>query len=209
MSEAEEYDKQLLDRVSMFNDAVYAIVLTLLVLELHIPEINNKASFYEMMGGLQAIRPKLYAFLLSVLLVGGNWIGSVNLQRVLRKTNELCIVLSVSYLIIISLFPFCCEIIGSYPDNPGSYLIFGALALLMTINAYFWMRNIYTYKLLHKHADYSEWNKLLKRLPFAMLLLIVISLSAFISTGLSFILLLISSLLPFFLTRDFKLKPTL
>lgn len=206
MSEAEEYDKKLLDRISMFNDAVYAIVLTLLVLELHIPELVNKSSFSEMLDGIKEIRPELSAFVLSVLLVGGNWIASVNVQRVLSKTNELCIVLSVTYLIIISLFPFTCEIIGSYPDNPGSYLIFGALASAMTINAYIWMRNIYKNKLLHKNADYKEWKKLLRRIPFALLFLVVISFSAFISTKLSFILFLVANILPFFLTRSFKLN---
>lgn len=206
MSEAEEYDKKLLDRISMFNDAVYAIVLTLLVLELHIPELVNKSSFSEMIDGIKEIRPELSAFVLSVLLVGGNWIASVNVQRVLSKTNELCIVLSVTYLIIISLFPFTCEIIGSYPDNPGSYLIFGALASAMTINAYIWMRNIYKNKLLHKNADYKEWKKLLRRIPFALVFLVVISFSAFISTTLSFILFLVANILPFFLTRSFKLN---
>ncbi len=205
MSEAEEYDKKLLERISMFNDAVYAIVLTLLVLELHLPELADSSSFAEMLQGLSEIRPELSAFVLSVLLVGGNWIASVNVQRVLSKTNELCLVLSVTYLIIISLFPFTCEIIGSYPDNPGSYLIFGALASAMTINAYIWMGNIYKNKLLHKNADYKEWKKLLKRLPFALLFLIVISFSAFISTKLSFILFLIANILPFILTRSFKL----
>ena len=206
MNEAEEYDKKLLDRISMFNDAVYAIVLTLLVLELHIPELADKSSLAEMIDGVKEMTPKLSAFLLSVLLVGGNWIGSVNVQRVLSKTNELCIALSVTYLIIISLFPFSCEIIGNYPDNPGSYLIFGILAIAMTINAYFWMRNIYTYKLLHKHASYAEWNKLLKRIPIAIVFLIAVSLSAFISTKLSFILFLVANLLPFILTRSFKLN---
>ncbi len=205
MTNSEEYDKQLLDRISMFNDAVYAIVITLLVLELHVPELANSSSLKEMIEGVKEIRPELSAFLLSVLLVGGNWIASVNVQRVLSKTNELCIVLSVTYLIIISLFPFTCEIIGSYPENPGSYLIFGALASAMTINAYVWMRNIYKNKLLHKHADYREWKKLLNRIPFALLFIVIISLSAFIGTRLSFILFLIANTLPFFLTRSFKL----
>jgi len=206
MSEAEEYDKKLLDRISMFNDAVYAIVITLLVLELHIPELVKHDSFADMTHGLREMMPKFNAFLLSVLLVGGNWIASVNLQKVLVKTNELCITLSVTYLIIISLYPFCCSVIGNYPDNPGSYLIFGGLGITMTTNAWLWMRNIYKRKLLHRHADYREWKKLLNRLPVAIVFLIVVSFSAFLSTTLSFILFLISSLLPFILTRTFKIN---
>lgn len=207
MSEAQDYEKQLLDRVSMFNDAVYAIVLTLLVLELHIPELVNADSMPEMWKGMREMSPKLYAFALSVVLVGGNWVSSVNLQRVLAKTNETCIVLSVTYLIIISLFPFCCEVIGNYPQNPGSYLLFGILAIAMTTNAYFWMRNINKHKLLHKHADYAEWQSLMKKLPFILPYLALVSLSAFISTQLSFFLFMFTNLMPFFLTRSFKLRP--
>jgi len=205
MNEAEAHDKKLLDRISMFSDAVYAIVLTLLVLELHIPELVNKSSLHEMLMGIEEMGPKLSAFLLSVLMVGGNWIASVNLQKLLVKTNELCIGLSVSYLIIISLFPFSCEIIGTYPDNPGSYLIFGILSIAMTINAYIWMRTIDKNQLLHPQADYKEWRKLMRQLPYILVFLVGVSLSAFVSTRLSLILFLISNLMPFILTRSLKI----
>lgn len=206
MTEAEKQDVKLLERLSMFTDAVYAIVLTLLVLELHVPELENKSSLHELKDGIMEMSPKLLAFLLSVILVGGNWIASVNMHKVIYKTNSACIVLSVTYLIIISLFPFSCGIIGSYPDNPGSYLIFGVLSILMVVNAYFWMRIIYRKKLLHERADYKDWKKLLNLMPFLMIYLAAVSLSAFINTNLSFILFLITNLMPFFFTRTFKLK---
>ncbi len=206
MHEEEEHHRKLLERISMFNDAVYAIVITLLVLELHIPELKNKSSLPELIAGIREMQPKLLAFLLNVLLVGGNWIGSVNLQRVLVKSNEACVVLSITYLIIISLFPFSCDIIGSYPDNPGSYLIFGILSVLMTTNAYTWMRIIWKNNYLHKNADHREWEKLMNALPVIIIYLAAVSLSALISTKLSFILFLITNLLPFFFTRPFKIK---
>ena len=208
MGEPEEHHRRMLDRISMFNDAVYAIVITLLVLELHIPELVNKSSLPEMIDRIREMSPKLFAFLLSVILVGGNWIGSVNLQKGLSKTNEACIVLSVTYLIIISLFPFSCNIIGSYPDNPGSYLIFGILSILMTANAYTWMRIILKKNFLHSDADAREWKKLARMMPFIMVYLAGVSLSAFISTKLSFVLFLVTNLLPFFLTRPFKINST-
>lgn len=205
MGETEEHHRKLLDRISMFNDAVYAIVLTLLVLELHIPDLLNESSLPELMHGIRAMSPKLLAFLLSVILVGGNWIGSVNLQKVVSKSNDACLVLSITYLIIISLFPFSCDIIGTYPNNVGSYLVFGILSLLMTGNAYLWMRIILKNNFLHKRSDVKQWRKLTNMLPFLMLYLIGVSLSAFISTTLSFVLFLITNLMPFVLTKSFKI----
>jgi len=206
MTEEEEHDRKLLERLSMFNDAVYAIVLTILVLELHLPDLANATSLHDMGVSLRILSPKLMAFFLSVLLVGGSWLSSVNLQKVLTKTNSACLILSVIYLIIISLFPFCCDVIGTYPDNPGSYLIFGVLSIAMTANAYLWMHLNVRDKLLHKKADYKEWKKLMNTMPFVFPYLIAVSLSAFISTRLSFILFLLTNILPFVLTRKVKIN---
>src|SRR5438876_642417 len=99
----------------MFNDAVFAIALTLLVLELRLPENISGSSIREMWHSLVLMAPKFSAFLLSAILVGGNWISSVNLQRMLVRYDAGFIVDLVLYLIIISIMPFCSNLIGSYP----------------------------------------------------------------------------------------------
>ena len=104
----------------MFNDAVYAIVLTLLVLELKFPEHLKLDTSDQMIHGFNEMLPKLLAFLLSILTVGGAWISSVNIQRQIVKADITLMVYMVIYLSLISLTPFICNIVGSFPSNPIS-----------------------------------------------------------------------------------------
>src|SRR5205823_2206149 len=130
MTEHEKDNRKVLERIVMFNDAVFAIALTLLVLEIRLPEGINGGSALAMWHALKEMEPRFLAFLLSAALVGGNWISSINIQRLLVRTDSTMIIYMVIYLVIIALMPFCCNIIGSYPDNPVSYVIFGAISEL-------------------------------------------------------------------------------
>ncbi|MFN8331908.1 MAG: TMEM175 family protein [Saprospiraceae bacterium] len=67
---ATEYTHQDLERVKMFSDAVFAIALTLLVLELKIPDDMHLNDSHAMWKGLREMMPQFKAFLLSAVLVG-------------------------------------------------------------------------------------------------------------------------------------------
>ncbi len=95
MTRKEIFSERLLERTSMFNDAVYAIALTLLVLEIKLPEREIGNSPHEMIEALKLLSPKLLAFLLSVISVGGRWLSSVNLQRTLKGADIGYVIYSV------------------------------------------------------------------------------------------------------------------
>ena len=201
MTEEKEENQKTLNRIVTFTDAVYAIALTLLVISLEIPQFSNSDSPAEMLNQLQMIGPKFLAFLLSALIIGGNWIGSVHLQRTIARTDKGYIIYVLINLIIISLLPFCCNLIGSFPDNPMSFVIFGSINGLFMINGYFIYNHLFRNKLIHPKADFAEIRKLHKTIPFMFLFMIVIGGIAFLSTTIAFILFLLWSLFPFFLGK--------
>jgi uncharacterized membrane protein len=205
MKQAEIHDSKLLERLSIFNDAVYAIVPTILVLDFHTPVLHDKASNLEMLERLHHLTPKFFAFLLSTILVGGNWLAGLNIQRILVKTNEFYPIYVVIYLIIISLLPFCCSLIGNYPDNPISYVVFGIFSSALCVCAYFYMRNIIKNALHHQNADLLQLRKLQKQLPIMIIFAIILSAIAYINTTLSFVLFLLLSLIPIFWAKPIKL----
>lgn len=206
MTEHEKESRNLLERMKMFNDAVYAIVLTLLVLELHVPEYASCKTAADMWHCMQEMSPKLFAFLLSIVLVGGNWISSVNIQSVQVRADKKYPIHMVTYLSLISLAPFTCNIIGSYPDNPMSYVIFGVLVFLVVFNAVVYMRHLRIKKLYHEDVDMNEIRKTEKSLPYILAFIAFMAGVAFLSTTLSFCLFLIFSLLPFFITQKLRIN---
>ncbi|MCX6352975.1 MAG: TMEM175 family protein [Bacteroidetes bacterium] len=204
MSNKTAYNHKDLERITMFNDAVFAIALTLLVLELRLPEVKNCTSPNAMLAELKHVLPKFSAFLLSALLVGGNWISSFQMQRMVVRMDIHYLVWMVVYLIIISLFPFCCSLIGEYPDNPMSFVVFGGLSMMLIICAYFYMSYCLRKNLLHEDTDFAEVKKIIKMLPILALVLASIAALAFYNTKLSFIIFILWNLMPFFTTKNFK-----
>lgn len=206
MTEKEKEERKLLERVSMFNDAVYAIALTLLVLELKLPEDKPCNTVAEMWHCIKEISPKLFAFLLSILLIGGNWISSVNIQRTHVRADVGYFIYSVIYLSLISLSPFLCYLIGHYPDNPLTYVVFGTVAEIINVNASLYIRHCLKKKIFHPDVDLREIKKLQMLMPVIGLFVAAIAASAFYSTRLSFGLFLLFNLLPFVATRSLKVN---
>ena len=114
-------------RLEAFSDGVFAIVITLLVLELTIPELRNHDSKQELFEALYSIRNKLLSYALCFLFVGQLWISHSNLFRIVRKTDINLFWLNNFLLMCVCLFPFVAGIIGDYPRNPGAMMVFGIL----------------------------------------------------------------------------------
>lgn len=194
------------ERVKMFTDGVFAIALTLLVLELRLPEMKNINTAMDLFHSLKEMKPHFLAFILSAVLVGGNWISVTNVQRMVARVDLFFVADLVFYLIIISLMPFCCNLIGSYPENPTSYVVFGAVCELLVFNAFFFIRHCRKKNLFYNNADIKE----IKRLEFLLLIVSVLIggmiCFAFYNTTLCFVILLAYNLIPFFLTQRLKIN---
>ena len=73
---------RLLERMLYFSDAVFAIVLTLLVLELRMPTDITEANLFR---GVLAMEPKLAAFAMTFALVSVFWIAHLTITRALTQ----------------------------------------------------------------------------------------------------------------------------
>ena len=190
-----------IERALMFNDAVFAIALTLLVLELRLPDSADVSTPMGMWKALENMTPHFGAFLLSAILIGGNWISATNLQRMLVRIDFFFMVNLVIYLIIISLIPFCCYLVGNHPENPVSYIVFGGICQMLVINAHIFIRHCRQKKLFHNNADVPEIKKLEKMLLIVFVLLGGMMALAFYNTTFAFLLFLLYNLIPFFVTQ--------
>ena len=102
-------EKRRLDRMLFFSDAVFAIALTLLVLELKPP---HGATDAEHLAGFAALSGPLFAFVLSFTIVGIFWIAHMaTTQRLLRFDWPVTIV-NLVFLLPLCLIPFVSAWIG-------------------------------------------------------------------------------------------------
>lgn len=98
-------------RLEAFSDGVIAIAITLLILEIRLPELEPGQSLWE---GLRDILPIGAAFVISFLTIGVMWINHHNLFRVIRDVDQGLLILNTLLLMMITFVNFPTALVGEY-----------------------------------------------------------------------------------------------
>ena len=113
-----------LERIVFFSDGVFAIAITLLVIDLRPPEVLaglSDAAFTEAMADLG---PKIVAYLLSFAVIGLYWLAHWRRFHYIVRANERFALLNLLVLGAISFIPFPTALIGSQGDRPISVVVY-------------------------------------------------------------------------------------
>lgn len=113
-------DTTTLHRLLFFSDAVFAIVLTLLVLELRPPEGAESGLDQALIGMI----PHFVAFFSSFGLISIFWLGHVSILRQLTTFDWPVAGLNLVFLLVIALMPFVSGLIGEYGTNGESWRVY-------------------------------------------------------------------------------------
>jgi uncharacterized membrane protein len=133
-------------RLETFSDGVLAIAITLLVLDIRIPEVP-----YNQLGSaIVHILPKIISYILSFAIIGVYWIGHHYYFKHVRKTNGVFTWLNILLLMLIGFLPFPTSLIGEYPFRTIPILIYGID--LLAINSVSWVMFFY----LYQHRELTE-----------------------------------------------------
>ena len=111
-------------RVLALSDGVFAIILTLLVLEIHVPELGADQTLRQALG---EIRPSLTAFLISFVVVAIAWAGHRDLFALIRRTDRGIVWLNFLYLLPLSILPFGAAMLAAYERDPIALKIYGLI----------------------------------------------------------------------------------
>ena len=95
-------------------DGVYATIMTILVLDLKLPENLSQsdatASFY-------ALAPRIVAFVLSFGIAASSWAYSHTIGPLYQRSNTTHVAINLAALMFASLIPFCASVLGSLPNS--------------------------------------------------------------------------------------------
>ncbi len=107
-----------LERIVFFSDAVFAIAITLLAIELRVPDIietaNDALASQALWLALAAEWPRLLAFTLSFYIIGAFWIAHHRYFRYIQSYDEGLIRLNLVWLFFVVLLSFTTAILGEY-----------------------------------------------------------------------------------------------
>jgi len=99
----------LLERLLFLSDAVFAIVMTLLVLELRFPEGFTDAT---LTAGLAAMAPKFIAFATSFAVVAIFWMAHATFTRALLRFDGAVALVNLAFLFTLTVTPFAAALLG-------------------------------------------------------------------------------------------------
>jgi uncharacterized membrane protein len=121
------------ERVETFSDAVFAIILTLLVLELRVPDIASHSSLVQYAAAMAPLIPKFISFVLSFAIISIHWVSHHHFFRHLRDAPLGLVWLNNLFLLWICFMPFPTAMLGDHPTDQFPSLLYGVNQLLAAL----------------------------------------------------------------------------
>ena len=118
-----------LERLIFFSDAVFAIAITLMVLEIKIPDFHENVSDKALLQSLGHLVPKFIGFVISFMLIGMYWTVHHRMYGFVTNYNRRLLWLNLFFLFFVVLMPFST---GFYSEYSGAELFTKQLKVPMT-----------------------------------------------------------------------------
>jgi len=104
--ETERLDPRGPERVEAFSDGVFSIAITLLVLEIRVPNLGEGATPQKLIDALSAQWPSYIGYLVSFLTIGNAWINHHNLFRLVGRVSHGLLITNLLLLMAVGFLPF-------------------------------------------------------------------------------------------------------
>ena len=177
------------NRLEAFSDGVFAIVITLLVLEIKVPHVPGP----ELKQALFQLMPKFFSFALSFVIIGVYWVAHHNMMNFIAKTDRVSLWLNILVLFTICIIPFPTALIGDYPKETAPVVFYGFTLMAVNLSGtWFWVYNTKNNRLSHPNLNPAFSKKVMYlHLSPVLLYLVAIVFSLFSVTISYFIYLLV------------------
>jgi len=172
-----------LERIVFFSDAVMAIAITLLAIDIRVPEIEPALAVAELPAQLAAITPNLLTFFISFIVIGIYWISHHRYFSYIKRYDTRLMLLNLMFLFFIACMPFVASLLGRFPSVPIALVTYTlAVAALGISMALIWRYASNNYRLIEPNLDTGTIRTINIRLFVAPLMFLVALPFAFVST---------------------------
>ncbi len=119
------------ERLNALSDGVFAIAITLLVLELRLPEIATDAPPAVFARALLDVQPRLISFLISFFVIGLFWLGHHRMFRIIVRADSALSFLNLVLMLFVAVIPFPTAVLGRYaPSQPLAVMVYAGTMVL-------------------------------------------------------------------------------
>lgn len=117
-------------RIAGLADGIFAVAMTLLVLELHVPDLGKHATEAELMSALSELVPKILSYASGFVILGTLWIGHHYQFHYIRRSSRALLWINLSFLLVISSLPFFVALVGTYSETHIACILYGSASFL-------------------------------------------------------------------------------
>jgi uncharacterized membrane protein len=121
-------------RIEAFSDGVFAIVATVLVLELRVPVLTAPESSSALWPRLLAMSPLFLSYALSFGIICIWWVSHHHFFALLTRSTRTLLWLNCIFLFWLAFIPFPTALLGTYPRNTLAVMTYGAVMTLAGVS---------------------------------------------------------------------------
>ncbi len=161
-----EKDSRGLERLIFFSDAVFAIAITLLALNIQLPAntpLGGDVPDSILQAALSVTGKKILSYVISFLIIGIYWISHHRLFRHVERYDSRLIMLNLVLLMTIGFIPFPTTLVSEYGNRTAVVFYSASVALVGLLMALTWWYATYKGRLLDAPLPRHEWRVTLAR----------------------------------------------
>ena len=143
-------------RTISFSDAVIAIAITLLALDLTVPQVPESSAAAELPSALLELWPNLFSFVLSFWIIGSYWLAHRRISQVVGAYDGRMQLINLLFLMWIVLMPFSSALVGEYEHQQLPVVIYAVHNILTSLTlTWLWQHAIRDSRLVEANFDPS------------------------------------------------------
>lgn len=119
-----------LERIVFFSDAVMAIAITLLAVDIRVPELSRFAAASELPLRLGELNTQIMSFVISFVVIGIYWMAHHRYFALIRRYDSGLLMINLLFLLFIAALPFIASLLGHYP-----FLSLGVIPYAVDVSA--------------------------------------------------------------------------
>ncbi len=134
---------QSVERLAALSDGIFAVAMTLLVLDLHVPARELVHSDGDLRRALVAMAPQLLVYLMSFVTLGIFWVGQQTQLNHLERSDRDLTWIHLAFLFAVTLLPFSTRLLAEFISYRGALLAYWSNILFFGVLLYLsWGRAI-------------------------------------------------------------------
>jgi uncharacterized membrane protein len=143
------------DRLETFSDGVFAIAITLLVLELDVPTETHGDLWHALLQQW----PSYLAYLISFAVIGIIWVNHHGILALVARVDRPLLYLNLLLLLAVAGIPFPTALVAEHLQSPGidakvAAAVYGGWAVLVAVSFnLMWRWIVHDRSLIHQHID--------------------------------------------------------